>query len=57
MLLVSGRTEKICTFGQRNCAELNHVDKIPWAKDRPGLLWYRNNIKPNLDIQMTKRAK
>ena len=57
MLLVSGRTENICTFGQENCAELNYVDKIPWAKNRPGLLWYKNNIKSDLDIQMTKRVK
>ena len=32
MLLVSGRTEKNCTFGQRNCAELNHVGKNPGRK-------------------------
>ena len=52
-----GEQKNICTFEQRNCAELNHVDEIPWAKDRPGLLWYKNNIKSNLEIQRTKRVK
>lgn len=52
-----GEQKNICTFEQRNCAELNHVDEIPWAKDRPGLLWYKNNIKSNLKIQRTKRVK
>ena len=52
-----GEQKNICTFEQRNCAELNHVDEIPWAKDRPGLLWYKNNIKSDLEIQRTKRVK
>ena len=52
-----GEQKNICTFEQRNCAELNHVDEIPWAKDRPGLLWYKNNIKSNLEIQRSKRVK
>ena len=52
-----GEQKNICTFEQRNCAELNYVDEIPWAKDRPGLLWYKNNIKSNLEIQRTKRVK
>ena len=52
-----GEQKNVCTFEQRNCAELNHVDEIPWAKDRPGLLWYKNNIKSNLEIQRTKRVK
>ena len=33
------------------------MDEIPWAKDRPGLLWYKNNIKSDLEIQRTKRVK
>ena len=33
-----GEQKNICTFEQRNCAELNHVDEIPWAKDRPGVI-------------------
>ena len=65
MLLVSGRTEKHLYFRaeklhrikSRDCTELNHVDEIPWAKDCPGLLWYKNNIKSNLEIQRTKRVK
>ena len=52
-----GEQKNVCTFEQRNCAELNHVDEIPWAKDRPGLLWYKNNIKSNLEIRGDKAGE
>ena len=57
MLLVSGRTEKHLYFWAEKLRRIKSRGQDTLGEKSSGVVVVQNNIKSNLDIQMTKRVK